>query len=234
MSTFLLPAPATYVRMVNTQRKIYSQTIYSRSKWLSQALYFGFGKLKPYLVYSFAIYPNLHDSLATCKLEHMNITAVESAKAIINQIAFGTLATVSSEQLPWNSPVLMVHDPNLNFYWFSDRQSQHAKNVRDNGNVFVVIYDSTVSVDMGALDRGFYFKGKANELSDPHEIAAACMYRKGHDHKPENFMGEAVRRVYRAIPEQAWVNTIEIQNGKFVRDYRVDINLDELRRLIKT
>lgn len=59
------------------------------------------------------------------------------AAEIITQIQYTTLATVTPEGLPWNSPVARVYDQELNFYWFSDKEGQHSRNVRHNGQVFI-------------------------------------------------------------------------------------------------
>lgn len=92
------------------------------------------------------------------------------AAEIIKQIQYTTLATVTPEGLPWNSPVARVYDKDLNFYWFSDKEGQHSKNVRHNGQVFIVVYDSTVPWGEG---EGVYFQADVVELSDPEEIRAA-------------------------------------------------------------
>jgi len=42
-------------------------------------------------------------------------------------------------------------------------------------------------------------------------------------------MGDAIRRVYKAIPSAAWMNDAEEPNGVFIRDYRVEIPLESLK-----
>lgn len=50
------------------------------------------------------------------------------AKEIINKIKYLTLATVSEDGTPWNSPVSYSVDENFNFYfWFTQRHSTLAK-----------------------------------------------------------------------------------------------------------
>lgn len=155
---------------------------------------------------------------------------IQRAKEIIERINYATIATANKAGKPWNSPVYAVHDADLNIYWFSDRQNQHSQNVRENEDVFIVIYDSTVPEGEG---EGVYIEAKAIELNDPEEIRHARRIKKGPDKDaPDDFMGDAVRRVYKAVPQRVWTNDAEVREGKFIRDYRAEISLDELRSLL--
>ncbi len=58
--------------------------------------------------------------------EHHNKRAAE----IIKDIKYITIASVSDDGQPWNTPVYSAFDKDLNFYWFSDKNSQHSQNVR--------------------------------------------------------------------------------------------------------
>ncbi len=150
------------------------------------------------------------------------------AKEILEKVIYATIATASKDGKPWNSPVRYVYDSELNIYWFSDKENQHSKNVRENENVFIVIYDSTVPEGDG---EGVYIQAKAYELSNPAEIRAARRIKKGpYLDAPDDFMGNAIRRVYKAVPEKVWMNDAEVKNGTFIRDYRIDISLEEIKK----
>lgn len=152
----------------------------------------------------------------------------QRAKEILEKIIYATLATVSEDGSPWNSPVRHVYDNDLNIYWFSDKENQHSKNVRSNGQVFIVIYDSTVPEGDG---EGVYLRCKVEELEDPDEIRKARRIKKEREMNDANeFLGDAVRRVYKAVPQRVWMNDAEIKDGKFIRDYKVELSLDELRK----
>jgi nitroimidazol reductase NimA-like FMN-containing flavoprotein (pyridoxamine 5'-phosphate oxidase superfamily) len=145
---------------------------------------------------------------------------------ILKTIKYATIATVSKGGKPWNSPVRHVYDEDLNIYWFSDKENQHSRNVRENEDVFIVVYDSTVPEGKG---EGVYIQAKAYEVSDPEEIRLARRLKKGPDmDTPDDFMGDAVRRVYKAVPEQIWMNDAEIKARLFIKDYRVEINLEDI------
>src|SRR5258706_16403585 len=149
---------------------------------------------------------------------------------ILERINYATIATATKLGKPWNSPVYAVHDAELNIYWFSDRENQHSQNVRENENVFIVIYDSTVPIGEG---EGLYLEAKAQELGDPEEIRLALGLKDGSSRDTaDDFMDGAIRRAYKAVPQRAWTNDSESLSGKFVRDYRVEVSLSELRSLL--
>lgn len=150
------------------------------------------------------------------------------AKEIINKILYITIATVSKEGLPWNSPVYSAFDENFNFYWNSWTENQHSQNISNNNDIFLVIYDSTVAEGTG---EGVYIKAKAYILTEGQEIERALALLQKRKNKPssklrsaQEFLGENPRRVYKAIPEKFWMNTYSEMNGKFV-DKRIEVQL---------
>jgi hypothetical protein len=152
------------------------------------------------------------------------------AAEIIKRIKYATLATVTTTGKPWNSPVRHEYDNDLNIYWFSDKEGQHSKNVRDNKAVFIVIYDSTVPEGEG---KGVFIQASVTELSDPEEIRAVRRIKHEDRDDPREFVGDGIRRVYKATPEKIWVNEKDIRDGVFIRDYRVEIDLEEIKPMIK-
>ena len=149
----------------------------------------------------------------------------QRTKDIIRKILYITIATSNSKGEPWNSPVYSAFDKDYNFYWASWKESQHSKNIKENSQIFIVIYDSTVPEGTG---EGVYIKAKAYELSDIKEISHALSCLDGRvnkkSHSPQDFLGNMPRRVYKAIPEKVWTNTDGDINGKYV-DKRVEIDL---------
>lgn len=98
------------------------------------------------------------------------------AAEILQRIQYATLATVTEDGRPWNSPVYALHDEQGRIYWVSDKLGQHSRNVRHNGQVFIVIYDSTVPEGDG---EGLYLQAKAYQLEDPDEIRKVRRLKKG-------------------------------------------------------
>lgn len=157
------------------------------------------------------------------------MTNTQRAKEILKSIEYATIATANKDGKPWNSPVAWVYDHELNIYWFSDKQNQHSQNIRENEDVFIVIYDSTAPWGEG---EGVYIEAKAYELTDIGEITKARRLKKGPDYdgSPDDFLGDAIRRVYKAVPGRMWMNDAEVKDGVFVRDYRVEVSLQQLRQ----
>jgi nitroimidazol reductase NimA-like FMN-containing flavoprotein (pyridoxamine 5'-phosphate oxidase superfamily) len=149
---------------------------------------------------------------------------ISKAQEIISKIIYITIASADNGQ-PWNSPVYSAYDENYNFYWVSDRNGQHSRNIRTNENIFIVIYDSTVPQGTG---EGVYIKAKALEVNDRDEAAKASRLLAGRKNKnprnPEEYLGAYPRRVYKAIPEKVWMNGEGELNGNYI-DTRFEVDL---------
>lgn len=156
----------------------------------------------------------------------MNNKLVERAKAIIARILYITIATSTKRGVPWNSPVYSAFDENYNFFWISWRKNRHSKNIKENNQIFIVIYDSTAVEGQG---HGVYIQAKAYELENDKEIEHALKFLDGRinklgRHQVSQFKVDKPRRIYKAVPEKVWVNTDIKVNGEFVDD-RIEINL---------
>jgi len=167
----------------------------------------------------------------------VSLDYMECAQRTIQEIQYITIATIHtridnwSMSRPWNSPVYSAFDSDYNFYWVSDRRSQHSKNIRKNPHIFLAIYNSTIPEGTGA-GRGVYIQAQARELSDPDEIAHAHQLLAGRVGKasrtPDHFLGDAPRRIYQAAPERVWVNDNKRRNGHLI-DIRIEIDPALLR-----
>ena len=154
---------------------------------------------------------------------------IGKAAKVIKSILYINIASITPNGKPWNSPVYCAFDKNLNYYWFSWKENQHSENIRNNPNIFVTIYDSTVPASTGF---GVYFEGKAYELSNPKEILAGIkeIYNR-EKRKPKDvihFLKKFPRRVYKFIPEKVWVNTDGKINGNYI-DSRTELDLEKLK-----
>lgn len=145
----------------------------------------------------------------------------KKAAEIIKKIPYITLATVSEDGQPWNSPLWSAYDKDLNFYWASDERSVHSNNLRNNSKVFCVIYDSTMAEGTG---EGVYFQGKAYELAE-RELLVECPSRE----KSIHFKSNDILKIYKVIPEKIWMNDDEKdENGKYVKDIKVEVPPEEI------
>lgn len=148
---------------------------------------------------------------------------IKLSKKIINEIEYITLATVTPEGQPWNSPLYTACDKNHTFYWASDKENVHSKNIKENNKVFGVVYNSKAKAGSGF---GVYFVGKAYMIKNPVEMAKAVklLYSRAGD-KPaaiKEFMKRFPRRLYKFVPEKAWINDDGEKNGNFV-DVRIEL-----------
>jgi nitroimidazol reductase NimA-like FMN-containing flavoprotein (pyridoxamine 5'-phosphate oxidase superfamily) len=156
----------------------------------------------------------------------MNKDLSKRAKEIISQIQYVTIASVDEDGLPWNAPVFSAYDENYNFYWGTHKDSQKAKNIRANNNVFLVIYNSTVPSGTG---EGVYVRAKVHEVIEPDEVKRVYDLLKSR-HAPAHFWEwEAIGksgpiRFYKAVPQKAWMNDDGKKDGHSI-DIRTEITL---------
>lgn len=65
-----------------------------------------------------------------------------SATKILNDVHYMVLATVCEDGSPWNSPVSASLDGGISFTWGSSPKNTHSQNIRRDGRVFAVVFDS--------------------------------------------------------------------------------------------
>ena len=128
---------------------------------------------------------------------------VKRAKEIIEKIIYITIATVTPEGKPWNSPVYSAYDKNnYTFYWVSPRAAQHSKNITEKPDVFLVIYDSTVPEGTG---EGVYVQARASVVTDLKEMVRAIYLLYTRKKKTlrdvSRFLDSRPRRIYKAVRE---------------------------------
>jgi uncharacterized protein YhbP (UPF0306 family) len=163
----------------------------------------------------------------------MTLDHVRCALRTIHEIQYVTMATVcpGGEAIPWNTPVYTAFDSAYNFFWVSDRESQHSTNIRANPHVFLAMYDSTIPEGTGAR-KGVYIQAKARELVDREEIIRAHKLVAGRSGKAPRsadcYSGDMPGRLYVAMPERLWVNDTLKRNGIRV-DGRVEVDLAAIR-----
>lgn len=142
---------------------------------------------------------------------------------LIKSSDFIVIATCTPDAAPWNSPVAAVADTDLNFYWYSHKETQHSTNIRANGQVFAVVFDSEGT--------GVYMEGEASELETvPDALHAQSVYTsKFPAERVGDFLPPSDRRFYRLSPHKIWVNDAEKVGKEFVRDYRIELDIKKLR-----
>jgi nitroimidazol reductase NimA-like FMN-containing flavoprotein (pyridoxamine 5'-phosphate oxidase superfamily) len=150
-----------------------------------------------------------------------------TARQILKDIQYATLATVSSTGNPWNTPVFYAYDSDGCIYWSSHPQSVHSQNIAQTGKVFIVIYNSKASEGEGV---GVYIDAAVEMIENVSEIEDALKLlseRSGNPFEhPEKFVENDSQRLYKATPKSCWINDArKDKDGDFIEDYRVAVNL---------
>jgi pyridoxamine 5'-phosphate oxidase-like protein len=146
------------------------------------------------------------------------------AQKLLNEIQYATIATVSNEGDPWNTPVFCAVN-GYTIYWSSHPNSVHSKNIAANGKAFIVIYNSKAGEGEGT---GLYMKASVNSLEEKEEIAQALSLLGDRRGRPfdyiEKFMDGGQQRIYKAEPLQIWTNdAYQDADGDFIEDFRVEV-----------
>lgn len=147
------------------------------------------------------------------------------AKEVIERIQYVTIASVDEQGMPWNAPVFTTFDEQYNFYWGTHKDSQKARNIDRNPNVFLVIYDSTVPAGTG---EGVYIRAQAHQVTEPQEVHRVFNLLKSR-HATSFWDFDAVSstgpiRLYKATPQLAWMNDDGHKDGHYI-DIRTEITL---------
>ena len=99
----------------------------------------------------------------------------ERAKKILATIRYATISSVDENGKPWAAPVWYVFDEDHNIYWWSPTEAQHSKNIADNPDVYITVFDSTAPEGDGF---GLYMRAEANEVDDSDLDLAIDLYNR--------------------------------------------------------
>ena len=83
------------------------------------------------------------------------------ARAMIDANLYMTLATADSSGRPWASPVYYAVARYREFFWISEPEATHSRNLSSRPDVTIVIFDSTAPINTG---RGVYMTAAAKKL----------------------------------------------------------------------
>lgn len=71
---------------------------------------------------------------------------VETAKHVIDSNKYLTLGSVLDDGTPWVTPVYYTPDGYHRFYWASNPDSVHSRNIAARPRVRIVVFDSSVRI----------------------------------------------------------------------------------------
>jgi general stress protein 26 len=142
----------------------------------------------------------------------------EFLQKVLTNISYVAVATTCPNGLPWNTPVAAFHFGNdCTLYWASWQENQHSKNIRANGQAFVVAYDSTPAD--GTPSQGTYMQGRVVELTATQHVMQAALVFKDNPYNPSDgnkYLGTYPRRIYKFTADVIWVNGDDEIDGKFI------------------
>jgi pyridoxine/pyridoxamine 5'-phosphate oxidase len=145
----------------------------------------------------------------------------KEARRIIKKNRFMVIATADTTGQPWPSPVYFAHRDYRDFFWVSDPEAVHSRNLRERREVGIVLFDSRVKLGKG---EGVYILGVAQELP-AHEvdegIAVFSERSVGHggvEWTPEDVREPSKHRLYQATAEAVYALD--------EHDHRIEVDLN--------
>lgn len=129
------------------------------------------------------------------------------ARALLDANGFLTLGTVDRYGRPWTSPVYFAAAGLREYYWSSEADARHSRNLAERPHVSIVVFDSSVRPYHG---RALYAVATASELTGddlerglevypgPGDRGAAALTRY-------DVTGSSPYRLYQATATNVWV-----------------------------
>jgi nitroimidazol reductase NimA-like FMN-containing flavoprotein (pyridoxamine 5'-phosphate oxidase superfamily) len=137
------------------------------------------------------------------------MSLADDARAIIDANSYLTLATADAEGRPWVSPVWFATTDRHEFFWVSDPDATHSRNIAQRPQVAAVIFDSHAPIGTG---EGVCMAAVAEQLAagDARDRAIAAfsdrsLEQGGRAWAPEDVAAPAVQRLFRAIVSEHWL-----------------------------
>jgi hypothetical protein len=72
-----------------------------------------------------------------------------TAREILDSNLYLTLATADEDGRPWASPVYYASEDRAAFYWVSDPEARHSRNLAVRPRASAVVFDSKVPINTG-------------------------------------------------------------------------------------
>ncbi|MGM8850380.1 pyridoxamine 5'-phosphate oxidase family protein [Salinicola halophyticus] len=159
----------------------------------------------------------------------MSIDLAERSADLLANCLYANIAT-SRDDVPWNTPVTAIPDSALTFYWSSWKEAVHSHNIAANPRAFLTFYDSTRIRGTNNL-RGIYLQCEAGEVTDIDEAEKAFRLLYPDDTVDlTSFLGDGIKRFYRATPRRAWLNSLsEKELAPDTLKMRTEVSLEDVK-----
>jgi predicted pyridoxine 5'-phosphate oxidase superfamily flavin-nucleotide-binding protein len=117
---------------------------------------------------------------------------------LIKASRYMVLATADADGVPWVSPVWFATEDEQVFYWISDPNARHSRNIAARPEIAIVIFDSTVTPGDA---KAVYMEARAEQCGTDgfavfaRESEAQGLWVTG----AEDVVAPAKHRLYRAV-----------------------------------
>ena len=130
-----------------------------------------------------------------------------TAKIIIKEVVYLTLATADKNGKPWCTPVFTAYNDNYEFFWASGIETRHSLNIDENPDIAATIYDSSVPEGEG---QAVYMEGVAEQLNPDNNQEGLKLLRarcnKAEEYYPlDAYQNETPVRIYKFTPKNFYV-----------------------------
>jgi uncharacterized protein YhbP (UPF0306 family) len=132
----------------------------------------------------------------------------DTARSILDENDYITLATADAAGRPWVSPVWYAHDTYRRYLWVSRPETRHSRNLDVRGEIGIVVFDSTVAPFEG---QAVYIEANASRVKDDDLDRLLDVYARRADSRGAgewslaDITAPAGLRLYEAIATQTYV-----------------------------
>jgi uncharacterized protein YhbP (UPF0306 family) len=132
----------------------------------------------------------------------------ELARKILDANLYMTLGTADESGRPWASPVYCAFDRYTEFWWVSSPDARHSRNIAVRPEVGIVVFDSQVPISTG---QAVYMSAVAEQVTGADSERGLDVFSQrsvahgGRIWTPEDVLGAARVRLYRATASEHWV-----------------------------
>jgi len=130
------------------------------------------------------------------------------AREIIDANLYMVLGTADEAGRPWAAPLYFAESGYREFFWVSRPERRHSRNLAERNEVSIVIFDSTVPINMGG---GVYMAAVARELGPDEWTDPLAVYSRraiahgGGELGPDDVSPPAPLRLYQASAVDQYV-----------------------------
>jgi hypothetical protein len=131
-----------------------------------------------------------------------------AAERVLTGTRYVVVSTADEDGRPWATPVWFAREGRTEFYWVSDPDARHSRNIAARGDVALVVFDSQVPVGEASA---FYARAQAAVVPAGEVAAGLAVFSREAEAQGlgawgvDRVTGAAHLRLYRATVTEEWV-----------------------------